>query len=760
MYAFLRSSLVLGALILSALACAAPVRRLSTTPSPPAAVTEASAARVADAGRPLVGVAFGGGSARGIAHVGVIRWFEEHRIPIDLAAGTSMGGLIGGSFATGMDAAAVEAMLQDLNWDELFGASSFPFKNIRRKADARSYPSRLEFGLKGGIVPPTSVNNGEQVDLLISRVTAPYYDIQTFDELPTPFRAVAVDLLSARQVVLDRGQLAAAMRATMSLPLIFPPVELDGRVLVDGGAMDNVPADVVRAMGARRVIAVNVGDLTDREGLSYTMLGLAGATLDAMMRASTLRAIKEADVVIDVPLQEYGSLDWRRSADLIAEGYKAAEAMRDRLLPFAVSESEYAAWVAARQARRRLQVPVPAFVTSQGFAGNDERRLTELLAPHVGVPLDVEALEYRLSELSGLDRYETIGWRFIANADGDQGLLIQARPKPYAPPFMMLGLNLENTTSDDFRITLTARYLGFDLVGSGSELRIDGTLGSDPGIAAELYRPLWSTPFFVAPYAGIVNRTFSLIRDDDVVARYGQTFNRAGVNLGINLGRLSDVRLGGYLGHLDAGVQVGDPGLPEVTGREGVAELNWRLDTQDSYVIPSKGVLASSNMRYLFDGPELTVGGSEAYTSQDLFQLSGEATQFWSLGERNRLFALGGLGTSFDGNPLPTAQFPLGSPLHLGAYNVGEILGNHYFIATGGYLRQLGRLPDFIGGPVYAGAWLENGDAFDDWSSATVRTHASLGVIMDTLIGPVLVGGSAGFDGRWRTYIGIGRLFK
>ena len=160
-----------------------------------------------------------------------------------------MGGLIGGAFATGMSATEIDDMLKRLNWDEMFGASNFAFKNIRRKADARAYPSRLEFGLARGIVPPTSLNNGEQVDLLVGRIAAPYYEMQTFDELPTPFRAVAVDLLTATPVVIDRGSLATAMRATMSLPLIFPPVERDGRVLVDGGAMNNVPADVVRAHG-------------------------------------------------------------------------------------------------------------------------------------------------------------------------------------------------------------------------------------------------------------------------------------------------------------------------------------------------------------------------------------------------------------------------------------------------------------------------------------------------------------------------------
>ncbi len=140
-------------------------------------VAALSASTAAQEPRGTVGVAFGGGSARGIAHVGVIRWFEEHHIPIDVAAGTSMGGLIGGAFASGMSSIEIDEMLQRLNWDEMFGASTFPFKNIRRKADARAYPSRLEFGLARGIVPPTSLNNGQQVDLMVGGIAAPYFDI-------------------------------------------------------------------------------------------------------------------------------------------------------------------------------------------------------------------------------------------------------------------------------------------------------------------------------------------------------------------------------------------------------------------------------------------------------------------------------------------------------------------------------------------------------------------------------------------------------
>ena len=165
-------------------------------------------------------------------------------------------------------------------------------------------------------------------------------------------------------------------------------------------------------------------------------------------------------------------------------------------------------------------------------------------------------------------------------------------------------------------------------------------------------------------------------------------------------------------------------------------------------------------MRYIFDGPDIDPPLPSARSSVELTQLSAVANRFWSLGERNRVFLLGGLGTSFDKDPLPTDQFSLGAAFRLGAYSPGDLRGDHYYLATAGYLRQMGRLPDFMGGPVYAGGWLENGDAFNDWELATLRTNASMGVVMDTLLGPVIVAGSAGFDGRWRTYFGVGRIFR
>jgi NTE family protein len=741
-------------------ACAAPLQRAPKVVTAAPADDRPLPRVVREAGRPTVGVAFGGGSARGIAHVGVIRWFEEHRIPIDVAAGTSMGGLIGGAFASGMDAGELQTFIATLNWDELFGSSTFAYKNIRRKTDARAYPSRLEFGLKGGIVPPTALNSGENVELMLGRIAAPYFELDDFDDLPTPFRTVAVDLLSARPVVMRGGSLADAMRATMSLPLIFPPVEIDGQVLIDGGTMNNVPADIVKAMGADRIVAVNVGDLADREGVSYTLLSLAGSTLDAMMRASTMRALSSADVVVNVPLQQYGSLDWRRAVDLIEEGYRAAEAMRDRLLPLALTESEYEIWRHARQGRRRSTLPAPAFLTIEGFVPRDAKRLNALLARHVGKPLTIDAVEEDIAIVSGLDRYETITWNLTRENGRGYGLRVRGRAKTYAPPFMMLGMNLENTTSSDFRVTATARYLAFDVFGSGSEIRLDGTIGSNPSIAGELYRPIGQTPLFVAPYAGVGTATFDLIDDDAVIARYNERRTRVGLNVGVNLGAQSDLRAGAFVGRTTASVAVGDVGFPELRGKETGAEIVWRLDTQDSPVVPAGGVLAQVRLSHLFDAADVTAEGETFDSARSLTQLAVNANQLWSLGDGNRLFAVGGLGTSFDGRPIPPAQFALGAPFRLGAYSLGELRGAHSYVITAGYLRRVARLPDFMGGPIFAGSWLENGDAFDEWSLAKWRANGGVGLVMDTLIGPVVLAGCWGFDGRWRTYLGVGRTFR
>lgn len=202
---------------------------------------------------PKIGLALGGGSAKGIAHVGVLEWLEEHRIPIDYVAGTSMGGLVGGAYATGMTPAELRQLLRNVDWDLTFlGEPPYKAMVFRRKQDRRDLPVKIELGLKDGLSLPSGLDPAHQIGLLLSRISFPYKSDLHFDDLPTPFRAVATDLQASEVLVLEQGSLSQSLLATMAIPAVFPPVEIDGKLLADGGMLNNVPADVVRAMGADR----------------------------------------------------------------------------------------------------------------------------------------------------------------------------------------------------------------------------------------------------------------------------------------------------------------------------------------------------------------------------------------------------------------------------------------------------------------------------------------------------------------------------
>jgi NTE family protein len=212
------------------------------------------------------------------------------------------------------------------------------------------------------------------------------------------------------------------------------------------------------------------------------------------------------------------------------------------------------------------------------------------------------------------------------------------------------------------------------------------------------------------------------------------------------------------IGRLTASVGVGNPGLPELDGRETRSGLRWTHDGQDSAIVPSRGVHAVGELRHIFTSPEVPPDFTTDRTNSGVTQLDAGASSFWPIRRRDRLFVVGGLGTSFDGRPLPTEQFQLGRPLRLGAEDIGAFRGDHYALLTAGYLRGVGRLPDFLGGPIFIGGWLENGSAFDTLDAAQLRTNVSVGSVIDTLIGPAIVGASFGFSGDWRYYFGIGRI--
>ena len=724
-------------------------------------VTPASAAaQAARVPRRTVGLALGGGSARGFAHIGVLRWFEEHRIPIDYISGTSMGGLVAGAYATGMSPQEIQDLMKEVDWDLMFIADSpYKYKTFRRKQDRRAYPSQLEFGLKGGVTLPGGLNPGQQIALLFDRIALAYGDLESFDQLPTPFRCVATDLKNAEAVVLGQGSLAQAMRATMAIPGVFTPVNFENWLLVDGGALNNIPADVTRKMGAQTVIAVNVGaDSASEAETRASLVSLLGRTIDTMMTTSVRTALKDADLIVDPDLVGLTSMDWRRSGDLAERGYQAAEAMKDDLLPLAVDQATYDAFQSARQARRRQVSGTPTFLRVSGVGPREEAFIRETLQPLLDAEIDDRQIADRILTVTGTDRYEYLTYRPVMQ-DGRLGLAITARPKPYGPPFLQVSPELSNVDSSNFAVNLGGRVTAYDWVGVGSEVRLDGVLGTRQGVAAEIWRPIGESRFFVAPRLLFLRSGRNGYADDVFVAEYRFKRAGAGLDLGMNVGRSAEFRVGLDTADVRGRVRVGSPLLPEIAGNESAFTIQGIVDTQTSPVVPTRGHFMRSRLRYFFNAPEVSTDRARIPSVQRFWQ--GEVLGSWFRRARaeDRLFVQYGVGTAFGEQPLVN-DFSLGGPLRLGAYNNDELRGNNYVLATAGYLKKVGRLSDVLGGNIYLGGWLEQGSTHADWGDLSYRHSASLGLVLETLLGPIFGGASFDADGRFRLYVGLGPLFR
>src|SRR5882757_4220919 len=452
--------------------------------------------------RPKIGVALEGGGALGLAHIGVLQWFEDHHIPVDYLAGTSMGGLVGGLYATGKTPKELQEIVEQQDWDLIIGGK-VPYEDLsyRRKEDARDYPTFIQFGLKKGLSLPAGLNAGHQINLLIDRETLPYANLKSFDDLPIPYRCVATDLVSGHEVVFSDGSLPQAMRATMSIPGLFNPVRRDHQVLVDGGLVGNLPTDVVRAMGAEVVIAIHLEVSPAKPEEIQSLFSVLGRSVDVIVRENEIRGLTAADLVVNVDLHQYSSLDYQKSRAIIATGRSAAEAKARVLEPFALNDPDWETYLAARNLRRRSAIPTPQFIRVQGTNPDAARHIEDFLQPLVGKPLDTQTLAGLLTRLTGIGKFDAVGYREF-NDGTRTGLLIEVHEKSYAPPLLQFASEVDASETADVTYTQAARLTLMDVAGYRSEWRTDVRFGNTYGLSTELYKPLTSfSNFFVAPHA-------------------------------------------------------------------------------------------------------------------------------------------------------------------------------------------------------------------------------------------------------------------
>jgi NTE family protein len=702
--------------------------------------------------RPKIGVALEGGGALGLAHIGVLEWFEDHHIPVDYIAGTSMGGLVGGLYATGKSPHELQQIVAAQSWDIIIGGQT-PYGDLsyRRKEDSRDYPTFIQFGLKRGLSLPAGLNAGHQISLLIDRETLPYAQLKSFDDLPIPYRCVATDLVTGEEVVFKDGSLPLAMRASMSIPGVFKPVRNGDQVLVDGGLVGNLPSEVVRKMGADIVIAVHLDIAPVKAEEIQSIFSVLGRSIDVVVRENELRGLAAADLVVKVDLHDFTSRNYEKYNAIIDRGLAATEDKRAVLQPFALSDGDWQGYVSGRDARKRNAILIPQFVRVDGTSQDAVKHLEDFLQPLVGKPIDVKKLDQMLTRLTGIGKFDSVGYAQIQE-NGRTGLLVTVHEKTYAPPTLQIASEVDGSEPLDVTFTLATRLTLMDVAGYRSEWRTDIRFGNTYGISSELYKPFTATSkWFLAPHASLSSTQFKIYQRSDPVVIYRLGTADIGADIGYGFNRFSEIRFGYEVGDLDARVRLGLAVFPAVSGRTGNAKLHFRIDRGDDPIVPRRGYTAETTFRWFDTSP----GAPEGFpTMQAQLQYFRPITRPASL-----FFAAEG-GTTFgtsDTGPVP--QFFLGGPLRLSAYGTNELFGNQYYLFRVGYLHDLFTLPPFLGKKIYAIGSYEAGKMYGFPQETAFPNDVAAGVLAETALGPLFIGGSYGDSGHRKLYFQLGRVF-
>ena len=709
----------------------------------------------ADTGqRPRIGLVLGGGGARGAAHIGVLKELERLHIPVDAIAGTSMGAIIGGLYATGINADELQQLVSSLDWNAaLSDTAARENLSFRRKQDEREFPINFELGIRGtDLLLPKGVIQGQELDLLLRGLTLHASHIRDFDKFPIPFRAIASDIVAGEAVVIDSGDLSMAIRASMSVPGVFAPVRIDGRLLVDGGLIGNLPVDVMQQMGVDIIIAVDVEFPLYKSEELGSVLAISEQMLTILIRKETLRQIDtlaDSDILIRPELGVYASANFGDIAETIQPGQQATLDQAERLQELSLSDAEWAPYLAQRTLQLNPNDEL-AFVRVVHDGKLAPEVLESRLSVHAGDKIDADILAQNASRLYGLQLYEHVDYRLI-DEDGGTGVEYRAVAKSWGPNFLQFGVSIENDFEGSTGFNLAARLTKAGLNKLGAEWRTDLQLGTDPALLTEFYQPLsFDSRLFIAPRMEISQSNLDVFSMDDAVARYRVSEGELSLDFGRELGTIGEFRVGAYRGIGEARVKVGDPALPNFDFETGGVFARLRFDTVDNSHFPKAGMLA--DIRWNLSRPSL--GADYKFDT-----IEGEFSQTWSRGKSSLQLGLG-YATTLSSDNTVQDFFPMGGFLRLSGLERGEISGPHSAITKLVYYRQVGDTTgDLFETPIYLGFSVEAGNVWqtrDEISFDTMQMNGSVFAGLDSYFGPVFLAAGFAENGQTNFYLFVG----
>jgi NTE family protein len=646
----------------------------------------------------------------------------------------------------------MEVLVLQANWDELFRDRP-PREEIavQRKIDDYKTLFALEFGVTDdGLALPKGVIAGVSIEAFFRVLAEPAIGISDFRKLPIPFEAMATDIETGESVVLSKGSVSEAMRASMAVPGAIAPVEIDGRLLVDGGIANNLPIDEARKLCGDVIIAVNIStpplkrkDLTSGLAVAAQLVNFLGKqTVDDQLRRMTSR-----DVLIEPDLGDIKAGSFERSTDAIRLGEEATRRLASSLSRYSIPADQYAAH-RAKQVADRVALGTVDEIRFEGLARTNPEVLRGLVETRPGEPVTEEKIGADLRRIYGRGDFESVDYRI--EGDSPRAVVITPKEKLWGPDYVRFGLGLESDFRGESAFNLLGQYRRTWINHLGAEWLTEAQVGQNTYLFTEFFQPLHERGvWFASAYGSVGQWTRNVFDGEDKIAEYVVGNGRIGVDLGANLGTYGSLRAGPVWSRVNARVDTGDPVLPSLHQVTAGGRVALTIDQFDHAWFPQDGYQFVAT----YYGATKALGSAQNYQ-----RIEATARFAKSWGPHSLNVAVAG-GTDFHTDMPAYESFSLGGPLRLSGFRINQFSGREYAFGRLMYYRRILPLPEILGSGVYAGASAEvgrAGDRVDGLPSSGTLYSGSLFLGAETFAGPAFLGVGFGTGGSWGLYLLLG----
>ncbi|MEO3738280.1 patatin-like phospholipase family protein [Shewanella baltica] len=713
-----------------------------------------------------IGVVLSGGGAKGAAHVGVLKILEEHNIPVDYIAGTSIGAYVAGMYSLGYSASEVEAIMMGVDWDS--GYSDTIPRNILSYRDKQlrdRYNIPLNIGYNEGQVrAPSGLLRGQTMSQLLRQSTDLVQQFGNFDDLAIPYRAVATDLETSLPVVISHGSMVKAMQASATVPGALQPAQIDGKLLVDGGIANNMPVDVVKAMGADIIIAVDIGSpLVKKDKLDSTIAVLDQLS-NFLTNASTEKQkllLTDKDVLIRPAIDALSTTDFTIMPLALTLGKEAANGQLDKLSSMSVSPEEYAAYVEAKKAKGKLLMADVRHSVNEIVFDNQSKvslnLLTETLNIKPGQAVSKDELNEALKRIYSLNKFERVDAEFVEGEDG-RVLTVTTKAKSWGPNYFQLGFNWEDDFNSESAISFDMAYTMTDLTFNGGEWRNEIKLGMEKLFATEFYQPLdRDQQFFSRARYQYDTRNWDLYDNNNRLLTFDKKTHTIELGIGYNYTSQGTIELGLVA---EKGAIINDAWLSrDLDFSSYGAYFRFGYDSLDSISFPTSGNRVTLNVYVRNEDFDDIIDDN-----QNQYSVQIEADWKGALSVGNHAFVGKASISTNDNDGMNTLHLSeLGGFLNLSGYHKDSLTGAHKVFGAFVYQYDLGRdalgMTDY---PLYLGWSLEAGNVWDERSEVTLTDliyASSLYIGTDTSMGPAAIGFGITDLGDKSFYLFVGKNF-